>query len=271
MTPSERCLTASSYKRIGDLDIQAAILKPKNMSLGRHPVIFTIHGGFLMTAHSLFAPFFSPVVLRLAERNSAIIISADYRLLPTVNGVTDVLEDIEDAWQWSRRELPAIMKTHLPGHQLDLSRVLVQGGSAGGYGALQLGLSHPDDVTAVIMTYPLVDVQDPIFVTGPKDGEDTVLRVPLESMPSVEETKSWIERNKTITTLKAGHERSPYNAATTQYGLFYDHVFNPQKVDDHDLLPLERIKSGARVPRRLSVFYTLGHHHSFSCNSLILL
>ncbi|KAH7324216.1 Alpha/Beta hydrolase protein [Stachybotrys elegans] len=244
-----------TYKSLGDVDLQAAIMMPKDLVPGCHPVIFLIHGGFLMTGHSLFAPFFTPSTLKLAIENSAIIISVDYRLLPSANGVADLLEDLEDAWQWSRTELPAILNRRCPGHQLDFSRLVLQGGSAGGYGAVQLALSHPEDVSAIALTYPLVDPQDHIFVTGPNEGEETVLRVPKEQMPSKEEVMAWIEEKRATVTAKAGFERGVFNAASAQYGLYYSHVFNHRHLPDHDFLPMERIKSGARLPKKIWIVH----------------
>lgn len=224
---------------------------PKGLVPGYHPVIFSIHGGFLMTGHSLFAPFFSPATLKLSTENSAIIISVDYRLLPSANGVADLLEDLEDSWHWARTQLPAILQRRRPGHQLDFSRLILHGGSAGGYAAVQLALSHPDDVSAVVLTYPLVDPQDHIFTTGPREDEATVLRVPLEEMPSREEVLTWIEDKRQTVSTKAGFERGPFNAASAQYGLYYSHVFNHRHLPDHDFLPMERIKSGARLPKKM--------------------
>ena len=229
-------------------------MTPKDLGTGRHPVIFSIHGGFLMTGHSLFAPFFSPSTLKLSLQNSAIIISVDYRLLPSANGVADLLEDLEDSWQWARTELPAIMERRLPGRQLDFTRLLLQGGSAGGYAATQLALSHPDEVSAMVLTYPMVDPQDHIFVTGPKEGEETVLRFPSEEMPAKDAVEAWIEKERQVVTTKAGFERGPFNAASAQYGLYYSHVFNNRDLPDADFLPLERIKAGARLPKKMYVF-----------------
>lgn len=211
-----------------------------------------------MTGHSLFAPFFAPSILKLAVEDSAIIISVDYRLLPSANGVADLLEDLEDSWQWARTDLPAILGRRCPGQQLDFSRLILQGGSAGGYAAVQLALSHPDDISAIVLTYPFVDPQDHIFVTGPKEGEDTVIRFPLEQMPSKEEVLAWIEEKGRTVTTKAGFERAAFNAASAQYGLFYSHVFNPRHLPDHDFLPMERLKSGARLPKKMYVCFFWG-------------
>lgn len=109
-----------------------------------------------MYGHRLFAPFFAPWVLRLELENSAIIVSADYRLLPSANGVADVLEDLEDFWQWTRSDLPEVLDRQAPGHSTDFSRVLLTGSSAGGYCVIQLALSHPNDISRLQSRIPLL-------------------------------------------------------------------------------------------------------------------
>ena len=123
------------YKTVYDHEIKAAILIPRGLKAELYPVIFNIHGGFLMTAHSLFAPFFASWGLDLAQDNSAIVVSPDYRLLPTPTGIADHLEDLEDFWQWSRSKLPGVLeRRNAPGDSLDFSRLLIIGVSKGWMG-----------------------------------------------------------------------------------------------------------------------------------------
>jgi acetyl esterase/lipase len=108
-------LIKTRYKIVSDHEIKAAVLIPKDLEPGLHPVIVNIHGGFFSTAHSLFAPFFAPWALKLALDHGAIVVSADYRLLPTSNGIADQLEDLEDFWQWYRNTLPPILQRNNAG------------------------------------------------------------------------------------------------------------------------------------------------------------
>ena len=151
-----------------------------------------MHGGFFATAHSLFAPFFAPWALKLALDHGAIIVSADYRLLPTPNGVADQLEDLEDFWQWYRSSLPLVLQREAPGHEIDYERTLLIGGSAGGYYAAQLAMSHADEISALGLTYPAVDLRDEMWTKGPVEGAPTVLRFPLDEMASREDALSWV-------------------------------------------------------------------------------
>lgn len=67
----------------------------------------------------------------LALQESAIMVSGDYRLIPEANGL-DILEDIDDLYEWAIKELPAIVsdKTNKQS-TADLNRILITGGSAG--------------------------------------------------------------------------------------------------------------------------------------------
>ncbi|CAM1503499.1 Fc.00g010900.m01.CDS01 [Cosmosporella sp. VM-42] len=244
-----------TYKTISAHDIKAAILIPKTLEPGRHPVIFQLHGGFLMTAHSLFAPFFPVWASKLALEHSAIIVSADYRLLPSTNGVAEINQDLEDFWQWTRSELPNVMSEKTPGHLLDFSKTLLTGGSAGGYCALQLALSHPDDISVLAMAYPLIDLKDKLYLEGPADGEGNVLQCPSEDMPSREDTVAWIEEKRKVITTKDGFERTPFCIAACQYGLLMSKVLDNKKTDLAPFLPLERIKSGAKLPSKVWIMH----------------
>jgi acetyl esterase/lipase len=238
------------YKTVSDHEIKAAILIPKDLKPALHPVIVNVHGGFFSTAHSLFAPFFAPWALKLALDHSAIIVSADYRLLPTPNGVADQLEDLEDFWQWYRGSFPSVLQREAPGHKIDYKQSLLIGGSAGGYYAAQLAMSHPDEISALGLTYPAVDLRDEIWTKGPAEGAPTVLRFPLEEMASREDALSWVEEKRKTVASKGGFEISPFVVALTQHGLFAQEMLEHNGVKlQPEHLPLERLKGGARLPK----------------------
>lgn len=228
------------------------MLIPKDLKPGLHPVIINIHGGFFSTAHSLFAPFFAPWALKLALDHDAIIVSADYRLLPIQNGIADQLEDLEDFWRWFRSTLPSVLRHKTAGFEIDYERALLVGGTAGGYYAAQLAMSHPDEISALALTYPAVDLRDGIWKDGPPEGAPTVLRFPAEEMPPREEALAWVaEKRKTVAS-KDGFERTPFLVALTQHGLFGQEMFEhdgAQLQSEH--LPLERLAAGAKLPKAM--------------------
>jgi acetyl esterase/lipase len=250
------------YKIVSGHEIKAAVLIPKDLRPGLHPVIVNVHGGFFATAHSLFAPFFAPWVLRLAIDHGAIIVSADYRLLPTSNGVAKQLEDLEDFWQWYRGALPTVLQGNASGHEIDYGQTLLIGASAGGYYATQLAMSHPDEISTLALAYPAVDLKDAIWTEGPAEGAPTVLRFPLEMMSSRDDALAWVgEKRKTVAS-KGGFEITPFVVALTQHGLFAQEMLEHNDVKlQSEQLPLERLKAGARLPKAVYVPVS-GHSHN---------
>ncbi|KAL6890093.1 Alpha/Beta hydrolase protein [Trichoderma evansii] len=245
-----------TFKSVGSHNIMAAILIPKGLAPGTHPAIFNFHGGFLVNAHSLFAPFFPIWSLKLALKNKAIIVSPDYRLLPSNNGVADVLEDLEDFWQWSRSDTFAkMLQNRCPGHSLDISRLLLTGSSAGGYVAMQLALTHPDDISAVATAYPFMNPKDPIMLSGPRDDEPTIMRMTREELPSKNSVLGWIEETKNIVATKAGFERTPFVTAAAQHGLYYSKIFDPSGLNRSEFIPTERLRAGARLPKKIWILH----------------
>lgn len=224
---------------------------PKKAKLGIHSVILNFHGGFLVYGGSLFAPFFAPWILKLALESDAVLVSADYRLLPSSNGVADVLEDLEDFWKWTRSSLPAVLESRAPGHTVDYNRLLVTGGSAGGYCATQIAMSHPDDIAAMALVYPFVDPHDRLLFTGPAVGEPSIMRTPVEDLPPKEAVLSWIEDSRKMVVSKAGWERGPYAVAAAQYGVFYTKIFDHLGLDRIEHSPLKRLAAGARLPQKV--------------------
>ncbi|KAF2644934.1 hypothetical protein P280DRAFT_466193 [Massarina eburnea CBS 473.64] len=200
---------------------------------------------------SLFAPFFSLWLADLAVKNRAIIISADYRLLPTLRGAIDPLQDLEDFWQWTRKDLDAVLERRAPGHSVDLGKLMITGGSAGGYFGLQVALSHPDEVSVLAIQYPYVDVKDKVFTEGPGENDPTVLRWPKEQIPEEGEGLEWVEDARMKMVSKAGFERSAFNISLCTYGQFYSKVVDPLGLDVVELEPLRRIEAGAKLPKKM--------------------
>jgi acetyl esterase/lipase len=227
-------------------------LIPKGLGSGQHPVIVNIHGGFYATAHALFAPFFAPWTIGLALDNKAIIVSADYRLLPTPNGVADQLEDLEDFWRWTRHTLPSVLGNRCPQHSLDFSRLLLTGASAGGYYASQLAISHPDEVSVLGIAYPAVDLKDELWTGGPKPGAPTVFRTPEADILSKEECITWVEARRDVVASKGGFELTPFCVGLTQHGDFKPQMFEHDQVRlKMEDLPLERLRNGAKLPKNV--------------------
>lgn len=116
------------YKTVGELEIKADVYVPAN-GAKPHPVVLYLHGGSLINGKRESVDRWFPREEFLAA--GAIVVSADYRLAPETK-VRDLVQDVEDAVAWVRREGPALFGA-------DPQRLAVTGGSAGGYLALLMG------------------------------------------------------------------------------------------------------------------------------------
>jgi hypothetical protein len=107
---------------------------------------------------------------------------------------------------------------------------------------MPLALSRPDEVSAVAMAYPLLDLKDNIFVNGPAPGEPAVLRFPAEQMPAKADTIAWFEKERAAVTTKDGWDRTPYCVSTCQYGLFASKILDNRNLNRP--FPLAKIEAG---------------------------
>ncbi|RDL37207.1 Uncharacterized protein BP5553_04640 [Venustampulla echinocandica] len=148
-----------AYKVVNKTNISAFVLVPKGISEGKYPIIAKFHGGFFVTGASLYPDWFPDWALDYAFKQSAIIVCADYRLIPESTGL-DILEDLKDFWAWARG---GGLERHLSqvkaGINADLTKVIAYGESAGGSLAIQSGFILPHGfIKAIIATYPFIDI-----------------------------------------------------------------------------------------------------------------
>ncbi|KAJ5594267.1 uncharacterized protein N7459_000475 [Penicillium hispanicum] len=147
----------TSYKTVGDHGIRADILVPQTSHAGKRPTILHFHGGGLVTSDSLYMDFWPHWLSDLALKHGAVIISANYRLMPGVTSA-EIYEDIEDFWTWVHSPaLADVLAALSTPTQCDLDRVLTAGSSAGGLLSISLGLAHPTQIRAATAGYPFVD------------------------------------------------------------------------------------------------------------------
>jgi acetyl esterase/lipase len=92
------------------------------------------------------------------------MLTANYRLLPESTGV-DILEDVDDLWGWLHsNEVAALLFTSTDlSVELDLSRVITAGHSAGGLLSVYLALTYPDEIRAATASYPMFNVGLPVY------------------------------------------------------------------------------------------------------------
>ena len=244
------------YKTVRGHTITVDVLYPKSLnepsnqqllSMPR-PVLLRYHGGGLIAGYSLFPPFFSPWYLELAQEYSAIIVSPNYRLLPE-SSVLEVLEDVEDHWQWMHQSLPILLQRETKGTvKADLSRIMTIGDSAGGYLSVQMGLSHPGEIRAVNAVYPMVNPKAPYFSSG---RERPVFNLPAYPQDTLRSHQDDIRRQEAVTqepvivSAAADADRFRLMFATCQHGQL-GQLFPAAPISPY---PLERLDAGARFPR----------------------
>ncbi|HIG29660.1 MAG TPA: alpha/beta hydrolase [Verrucomicrobiales bacterium] len=126
MAAGEPKMTTHVYKTVGDLEIKADVYAyPDNLV---RPLVVNIHGGALIMGGR---QSINGRIRKMAFENGYVLISLDYRLAPETQ-LPEIIKDIEDAFRWIRKEGPA--KFHV-----DIERIAVCGGSAGGYLTLASG------------------------------------------------------------------------------------------------------------------------------------
>ncbi|KAI2620676.1 beta-ketoacyl synthase domain-containing protein [Hypomontagnella submonticulosa] len=208
--PVQVCLETVTYKKVGDLEIQADIYYPASheerfrnkkspigmvfiwlISVSPSSSLLTspstsvltalmIHGG----SHIIFSrKDVRPAQTRLLLEKGLVPVSLDHRLCPEVSLSEGAMVDICDALDWARNTLPHLKRSGLPeGMEIDGERVVAIGWSSGGQLAMSLawtgparGLRAPD---AILAFYSPTNYEDdwwrhPIQPIGAEDRGDT--------------------------------------------------------------------------------------------------
>lgn len=113
----------------------------------------------------------------MALQHGAVIVSPNYRLLPEAT-TPEIYEDIGDFWAWVRSAIMTdLLATHTTPTELDLSRILTAGESAGGLLSISLALAHPHEIRAATAAYPMIDLGANDFST-PREHAPMGLHTP---------------------------------------------------------------------------------------------
>ncbi|KAI7969143.1 hypothetical protein EIK77_006048 [Talaromyces pinophilus] len=223
-----------NYKVVSQHGIRADILVPQTDSRGKHPVIVRFHGGGLVfkfpakftyiqiadklqiQGDSLVPELFPRWLLDLALNHNAIIISGNYRLMPEATGL-QILEDVEDLWTYIHSPtLASLLHSRPIPIELDLDRLIVVGDSAGGLLGASLALSHPDDIRAGILAYPMIDVRSDAFCTP---REKRITGLPLVPKSVLTEHLQALEIGDIVSSAPPPN-RSELTSAVFHHGMF---------------------------------------------------
>ena len=111
-----------------------------------------------MYGDCLFAKWIAAWFVPFIHRNNAITVLPNYRLTPEHTG-HDMLQDVADFWAWFKDGgVDRFLASQKLSAELDYGRVLASGDSAGGYMAMQLGLTRPEgEIKAVLAQYPMTN------------------------------------------------------------------------------------------------------------------
>jgi acetyl esterase/lipase len=144
-----------TFKIVGDLKIEADVYRADDTKV--RPVVVWIHGGALISGNRKSVP---RNLLDLCRDEGYALVSIDYRLAPEVK-LPEIIADVEDAFRWLRG--PGAKEAHL-----DADRMVVTGGSAGGYLTLMTGVVVKPRPKALVAYWGYGDV-DGDWYTKPSE------------------------------------------------------------------------------------------------------
>ena len=115
----------------------------------RKPVIVHIHGGALIIGSRQNPPRW------LNPKGDNVLISIDYRLAPETK-LPAIIEDVQDAFRWIHKKGPRLLN-------IDAGKLVVAGGSAGGYLTLMTGFCVKPRPRALIAVSGYGDITGPWY------------------------------------------------------------------------------------------------------------
>lgn len=147
----EFVMKTHTYKTVGDLKIDADVYRFADAE--PRPVLVWLHGGALMMGSKKGIP---GDLRDLCRSEGYCLVSANYRLAPQVK-LPQIIGDLRDLLRWIKEKGPELFHA-------DASRVVVSGGSAGGYLTMMSGILEPRP-KGLVSYYGYGDVDGPWYTT----------------------------------------------------------------------------------------------------------
>ena len=151
------------YKEVDGLKIHLDVYRAAGEK--RRPVVVWIHGGALINGSRNGVP---GDIRKLCQEKGYALVSLDYRLAPEVK-VPAIIEDIKDAFKWIREKGPEAAG-------LDPRKLVVAGGSAGGYLTMMTGVVVKPRPTALVAYWGYGDI-DGDWYTKPSPHYRSVMPI----------------------------------------------------------------------------------------------
>jgi acetyl esterase/lipase len=220
-----------SFKTVGATQLQADVYRPDDMQV--RAVVVWLHGGALIVGGRDSVP---RQLLRLCSEEGYVLVTFDYRLAPETK-LPAIVEDVEDAFHWLHDKGPKLL-------HIDPDRVVVTGGSAGGYLTLLSGFRVKPRPRALVAYWGYGDINGDWY-TKPSEH--------YRKQPLVDKDEAYRAVGKGITTGAGGSEgrsRGRYYLYLRQNGLWTREVsgYDPLTEEGHRKLepycPVRNVAAG---------------------------
>ena len=190
-TAEEIVKSTHVYKEVDGVKVHLDVYRPQTRK--NCPVLVWIHGGALISGNREHLP---KRLKDLSEAEGYLLISIDYRLAPQVK-LQEIINDLRDALAWVRREGKEKFDA-------DVSRLVVAGGSAGGYLTMMTGIMKP--IPKALVSYWGYGSVDADWYAKPSAH--------YRKRPIVPEKEAWEGIGKEVST-------GAYGELAQKRGLFY--------------------------------------------------
>jgi acetyl esterase/lipase len=144
-----------TFKTVDGVAVQADVHRADDDKV--RPLVVWLHGGALIMGSRTQVP---KNLLDLCRAEGYALVSFDYRLAPETK-LPGIIEDVQDAFRWLRAKGPKRL-------HIDPERVVVTGGSAGGYLTMMTGICVSPRPRALVAYWGYGDV-DGDWYTKPNE------------------------------------------------------------------------------------------------------